>query len=107
MKITAELLQEFGACQSTLQEFKRFWPNGCWPTVENLTIASARGLDYTFLDRLLPPLLQGKFDDWIDEDIHTPNMFVLASEEDYAAAEAVDLAQLSAALMETPRLKEK
>jgi hypothetical protein len=54
MRITAELLTKHAACMEQLKIFKREWTNGCQPTVENMSLGAALGLDVWWLCNLLP-----------------------------------------------------
>ena len=38
MKITTKLLQQHNACYEQVAEFTRLFPEGCRPTIDNLTI---------------------------------------------------------------------
>ena len=54
MKLTYKLLVANFACFRQREEFKRLFPQGCQPTVENLMLLSAHGLDAWWLaDRFL------------------------------------------------------
>jgi hypothetical protein len=55
MKITKERLQAAHACAGQLAEWAHLWPNGHEPTIENLTITAAHGIDAWWMVHLLPP----------------------------------------------------
>ena len=72
MKITVSRLKSINACSNQVREFIRLWPSGCYPTVENMMVAAAHGLDVFWLLELLPkegPGSRRAFALWCSEQV--------------------------------------
>lgn len=70
MRITTELLPDYDECADQVAIFKRLWPKGCRPTIENLVEAEANKLHWLWCIRLLPlegPGSQREFGLWCAE----------------------------------------
>ena len=54
MKIIRELLKQNDACEEQTVRFAELFPDGCEPTIENLSVLWAEKLSVFWLTRLLP-----------------------------------------------------
>ena len=63
MKITVEILEKFNACEDQIILFKKIFPKGAEPTMENLLLAYDEGLDILWIGDNIFPQEYKKFRD--------------------------------------------
>jgi hypothetical protein len=88
MKVTKHNLCRYGIFKSQIEPFKRYWPEGCEITVENLKFARRNGLELTIVRGLkshIPATVAASYELLICDMQKARSRFLDIAEEEHQA----------------------